>query len=364
LGKPARKAIFRRFCEAGLSRVKPLLRKQNMTNLREVAELAGVSIATASMALRGEGNLRESTRTRVRTCAKRLSYTPNQIGRTLNTGKANAIALLMMTSVSSADIVRGTSLFYHLVRGVLSVVDEAKHGLRLDVKSHEDPDLMQYFDQVVGGRSLDGIIIVPQFVRDYAFIHTLKKNNFPYVLMRPASFGRDINYVDLQSDYGAQLVAELFAKQGRRRVAMINGPAQHLDAVEREKGFMQGLAGAGLDRLTIRYGDFTIPSGIAAMKDILREVTPDAGDEGIGRIQTSGSGGRRDRGLRQHRYLHWPHANLDDGRLPRRGSGKVPGGRIAGLDRGKGEFDPESHSTLSGRERIAWPERKARGLEI
>jgi DNA-binding LacI/PurR family transcriptional regulator len=155
-------------------------------------------------------------------------------------------------------------------------VDEAKHGLRLDVKSHEDPDLMQYFEQVVGGHSLDGIIIVPQFVRDYAFIHTLKKNNFPYVLMRPASFGRDINYVDLQSDYGAQLVAELFAKQGRRRVAMINGPAQHLDAIEREKGFMQGLAGTGLDQLTKRYGDFTIPSGIAAMKDILREVTPDA----------------------------------------------------------------------------------------
>jgi LacI family transcriptional regulator len=66
---------------------------ENMANLKEVAELAGVSIATASMALRGGGNLRESTRIRVRTCAKRLNYTPNQIGRTLNTGKANAIAL-------------------------------------------------------------------------------------------------------------------------------------------------------------------------------------------------------------------------------------------------------------------------------
>jgi DNA-binding LacI/PurR family transcriptional regulator len=94
--------------------------------------------------------------------------------------------------------------------------------------------------------------------------------------MRPASFGRDINYVDLRSDHGARLVAELFAKQGRRRVAMINGPALHVDAIEREKGFMEGLAGAGLDRLTKRYGDFTVPSGIAAMKDILREFKPDA----------------------------------------------------------------------------------------
>jgi DNA-binding LacI/PurR family transcriptional regulator len=49
-----------------------------------------------------------------------------------------------------------------------------------------------------------------------------------------ASFERDVNDADLKGDYGAQLVAELFAKQDRRRVAMINGPAQHLDAVERD----------------------------------------------------------------------------------------------------------------------------------
>ena len=82
-----------------------------MANLREVAELAGVSIATASMALRGGGNLRESTRVRVRTCAKRLNYTPNQIGRTLNTGKANAIALLMMTSVYRPTLFEGRPCF-------------------------------------------------------------------------------------------------------------------------------------------------------------------------------------------------------------------------------------------------------------
>ena len=66
--------------------------------LKEVAELAKVSIATASMAL-NRGEVKESTRTRVLECAKRLNYVPNRIGRTLNTGKSNTIALLMMTSV-------------------------------------------------------------------------------------------------------------------------------------------------------------------------------------------------------------------------------------------------------------------------
>jgi len=57
-----------------------LVWKRNMANLKEVAKLAGVSIATASLALRGGGNIRESTRIRVMTCAERLSYTPTKSG--------------------------------------------------------------------------------------------------------------------------------------------------------------------------------------------------------------------------------------------------------------------------------------------
>jgi DNA-binding LacI/PurR family transcriptional regulator len=82
-----------------------------MATLKEVADLAGVSVATASMAL-NQGPVKESTRKRVLDCVKLLNYVPNRIGRTLNTGKSNTIALLMMTSVKYADIVHKTSLFY------------------------------------------------------------------------------------------------------------------------------------------------------------------------------------------------------------------------------------------------------------
>ena len=92
--------------------------------LKEVAELAKVSVATASIALNG-GEVKESTRTRVLECARRINYVPNRIGRTLNTGKSNTIALLMMTSVEIANIVHKTSLFYYLQQGVLGVVYQA-----------------------------------------------------------------------------------------------------------------------------------------------------------------------------------------------------------------------------------------------
>jgi DNA-binding LacI/PurR family transcriptional regulator len=92
--------------------------RKSMATLTEVADLAGVSIATVSTALNG-GPVQESTRKRVLDCAKQLNYIPNRIGRTLNTGKSNTIALLMMTCAEYADIVHTTSPFYYLQQGVL-----------------------------------------------------------------------------------------------------------------------------------------------------------------------------------------------------------------------------------------------------
>src|SRR4030088_265247 len=86
---------------------------RRMTTLKDVAELAGISTATASLALNG-GKVNEETRQRVLSVARRLNYVPNRIGRMLNTGLSGTICLLFMTSTRHADIVHHTSLFYYL----------------------------------------------------------------------------------------------------------------------------------------------------------------------------------------------------------------------------------------------------------
>jgi DNA-binding LacI/PurR family transcriptional regulator len=246
-----------------------------MTTLKDIAGLAGVSTATASLAL-NNGKVSEATRQRVRAIAQRLKYVPNRVGRMLHTGRARTICLLFMTSPRHADIVHHTSLFYYLIEGVLAIADRSKYSLRLEVKSHEDPDLDTFFAEVVGDRSLDGIIIVPQFLTDYPFLRTFQSESFPYVMFRPARFGADVNYVDIENAEGGRLVAELFARLGHRKIAMINGPETHVDAIERERGFTEGLSTAGIDKVVRRNGDFLIQSGFSAMKAILEELRPDA----------------------------------------------------------------------------------------
>jgi DNA-binding LacI/PurR family transcriptional regulator len=247
-----------------------------MATLKEVAELAGVSVATASLALNHNPRIKASTRNKVLACAKALNYVPNRIGRTLKHGKSNAIALLAMTSTRHTDIVHETALLYYLLEGVLSVVDRAHYTLRFDVKSHEDPALISYFQRVVGERSLDGIVIVPQFMRDYRFVELLQRDQFPYVMLHPPRFVDSVNYVDMGNYRGGQIVAELFQRCDYRRIAFINGPETHVDAMERERGLLDKLASAGITRFIKRYGDFTIASGFAAMKNILQEFRPEA----------------------------------------------------------------------------------------
>src|SRR3984893_19351108 len=95
-----------------------------MTTLKDVAELAGVWTATASLAL-NDGKVSEATRQRVLAIARRLKYVPNRIGRMLHTGRAKTICLLLMTSPRYADIVHHTSLFYYLIEEVLAIADQA-----------------------------------------------------------------------------------------------------------------------------------------------------------------------------------------------------------------------------------------------
>jgi DNA-binding LacI/PurR family transcriptional regulator len=218
-----------------------------LATLKDVAELAGVSAATASLAL-NNGPVNEKTRQRVIDCAKQLNYIPNRIGQILAAGKSRTVEFLMMTSDRYTDTVRRTALFYYLLEGILSVADEADYSLRFSVKSHDDADLQGYFDRIVGDSSVDGIIIVPQYLREYPFLSTLLRAGFPYVLLQPPRFGDTVNYVDMDNHTGGATVARLFRQHGYRRIALINGPAGHLDAIERERGFTETLAAAGAYR--------------------------------------------------------------------------------------------------------------------
>lgn len=247
-----------------------------MATLKDVAALAGVSTATVSLALNG-GPVNEKTREMVKRAALQLDYFPNKIGRMLNSGRSNTIELVILTSKAAPNIVRRTSLFYYLIEGVLAVADQNNLSMRFAVKSYDDDDLNAYFSELVGGRTVEGIIVLPQFARPAPFTQILQRAKFPFVALRPAAFGTDVSFVDMGNYEGARMVADLLVGCGARRLGIINGPATHLDAIERERGFTDNLFDGGAALVAKVYGAYTIESGFEAMAQLAaRRRLPEA----------------------------------------------------------------------------------------
>jgi DNA-binding LacI/PurR family transcriptional regulator len=246
-----------------------------MATLKEVAEIAGVSTATVSLAL-NDGPVNENTRQRVLEIARRMNYIPNAIGRSLTTGLSRNIQLLTLRSHKYIDTARETSLFHYIQEGFLSVATDNRYGARFDVKSIEDADLRQYLERISGSGAIDGLAIITQFATDGAHLHSILGRNFPCVLLQPEIFGPDLNWIDMGNFTGGALVGELFANCGARNIALINGPETHVDAIERERGFRYALELAGLQPSLVRYSDYTILGGYAAMEGLMRDALPDA----------------------------------------------------------------------------------------
>ncbi len=93
------------------------------TTIREVAQHAGVSIATVSRVLNNVGPVDERTRERVRESVRQLRYVPNAVGRSLSRRKTEAIGLLLPDLFGEffSEVLRGSDQTaqhsnYHLRR--------------------------------------------------------------------------------------------------------------------------------------------------------------------------------------------------------------------------------------------------------
>lgn len=246
-----------------------------MAKLKDVARLAGVSVATVSQALNGK-YVNENTREKILEIAEKLNYHPNKSGRTLITGKSSTIMVVIINSERHADIFHENSFFYRILQGIIEVAKQKEHGLLVDVKNWEDDDLKQYFKQKANDHSTDGLIIIPQYVRPYDFLEAL--NDFPVVFQNACSCHEQLNTVYIDHEKGAELMASYLIEKGHKNIAMIHGPEDHFDGVQRKKAFLSVMNDAGLrvrEDMQV-YGDFTIESGYQGAKTLIEASMPDA----------------------------------------------------------------------------------------
>jgi LacI family transcriptional regulator len=255
----------------------------------DVAERAGVSIATVSRVLRKPEVVREQTRRQVLDAVDALGYLPSGSARGLANRRTGVLGLLLpshdqpraawatvLPADGSVELVldegredHGThNLYYDEV--LLGAESEAwAEGFALLVAAGGDARQLDVQD--FAGR-VDGLVAVANAVPESALRHISRR--IPVALIAEQHDQRSFDQVSAGNREGMlALVRHLVEVHRPRSIAYLTGPAGSPDAAERLEAVMA--AAAGLDVRVIE-GDFTRQSGRDAATALDPQQLPDA----------------------------------------------------------------------------------------
>jgi DNA-binding LacI/PurR family transcriptional regulator len=227
--------------------------------LADVANLAGVSSATASRVLTGSAGVRPQTRDKVELAMTRLGYVRNRAARASAGQRAGSIALVMGEETVK---VFADPFFGRILRTVSKELSAA--DLQLVMLTLHSPRDYRTVSRYLRNGHVDGALFVSMHGRadfDYASL------GIPLVLCgRPVARGSALSYVDADNVGGANAAVRYLLDSGRKAVATIAGPPDMAPGIDRLLGYRQALAIAGaLDPGMIAYGDFSLISGQHAL---------------------------------------------------------------------------------------------------
>jgi LacI family transcriptional regulator len=231
------------------------------TTIRDVARGAGVSVATVSRVLNGSGPVREETRRRVVSVAKRLRYTPNGAARSLSTRKTMVVGVLLPNLFGE--------FFSEVIRGIDQTAREGGYHVLVS-GAHAGRSEVEGALRAMLGR-VDGLIVMPTELNASSLSHTLPED-LPLVLLNCRTDDLPFDSLTIDNYTGAYAVTRHLVAGGHCRVALIKGGEANHDARERVRGYRQALRDGGVEWLPELEveGDFTEVSGHRAMVSLLR----------------------------------------------------------------------------------------------
>jgi LacI family transcriptional regulator len=234
----------------------------------DVAEHAGVSIATVSRVLNKTASVQDDTASRVLSAVEVLKYRPRAAARILARQRTDTIGLLL--PVISGDF------FAEMLQGIERGVVEGGYDLLIH-STFAGVKPNSVFKHVLGEHNTDGLIIFSDSL-DEDELRRLHDIGFPIVLLhRSSPTGLDIPCVTVENKNGARnMVEHLIEAHGRRRIVFLRGPLAHEDSTWRELGYKQALERHEIpfDPDLIEMGNFNSQDAQEAVQRLLVRRIP------------------------------------------------------------------------------------------
>jgi LacI family transcriptional regulator len=241
------------------------MKARSVVTLSDVAERAGVSLATASRVINGGTRaVSPHYRDRVLAAAADLGYTPNAHAQAMARGRSKMIGLVVH------DI--ADPYFSAIAAGAISLA--GSRGLLVLGNTLHNPDYEFEYVATMRAQRAQALILVGSRTTDVEQTRRLTEEVAEFIAgggrvaaVSQATLGADT--VLPENRAGAHALAEALIAEGHRRFAVLGGPPTLLTARDRVAGFTDALAGKGLEPPVVIEGAFTRDGGYMAMAELL-----------------------------------------------------------------------------------------------
>lgn len=240
------------------------------TALKDIAQKVGVSTALVSYVLNNqeeEKRVGKDIAVKIRQVAIEMSYTTNQIAKSLKTRKTNTIGFIV------ADI------NYRFTSRVTKAIEAECQKINLTVIYGSSGESAKKFFELINvfiDKRVDGLILVP--VENCADqIEYLTKHEIPFVLIDRILPDIQANIIAIDNEKAAFRVAMHLVKTDHKRISFVTYKSNLLNLLDRKKGYLAALDEAGLEKdpmLIIELDDQEIDEEISRSIDRLLILNP------------------------------------------------------------------------------------------
>jgi len=232
--------------------------------MKDIAERAGVSVATVSRVLNNSKPVSDQLKAKVLKVVKETGYKPNALARSLIKQRTGTIGVII------PDLDNET--FADLIKGIELILDENDYVLVVTNtmgQVEKELEMFHLFEE----KRVDGIIFSGVSLTEE---HKDFFSNFEIPTVVVGQEFKELNFpsVTIDNFQAAFDMTQYLIDLGHKKIAMIRGPMYDQQAgKERVLGYKTALRENDLEIVDeyIRQGDFTIESGYQAMKEILKK---------------------------------------------------------------------------------------------
>lgn len=189
----------------------PPFRNTSIT-VADVARMAGVSKATAARVLGGYGTVSDRARDAVNLAARSLNYRPNELARSMTTGRSGTIGVVV------GDI--ENPFFSLAVRGITDIARQAGFTVIL-TNSGENTETEKATIRTLLAKRVDGLIVSPATEGDVDHLKEAIRSGCPMVLLDRGSRTLDVDTVVADDGHAAESITRRLIAGGHRRIAYL-----------------------------------------------------------------------------------------------------------------------------------------------